>query len=108
MRTIIQQYGRVILITVIFIMFFLWIPFLVKRLDRSGDVHTRESVDNLTTEVTFYVDGVEYVTEKGMSWEQWVVSDYNRRDNGTRIFTIWDDPCNDIHKVGSVTLTSIK
>ena len=107
MRLLIQQYGRVILITVIFILFFLWIPVLTKRLGQSSNMQSNEQKENVTTDTVFYVDGVKYYTEKGMSWDEWVVSDYNRDENGARIFNVWKDPCNNNYKVGVGTTTEI-
>lgn len=41
--------------------------------------------------LNFTIDGVVYQSLEGMTWEQWVNSDYSKNNNGEKKFVIYDD-----------------
>ena len=77
MKEIIEQYGRVFLITVVMILILLFIPGLAKLVDNLGNSSIKNQKETVSDEFTFYIDGKKYKSRTGMTWDEWAGSAYN-------------------------------
>lgn len=89
MREIIEQYGKIILVTVIMIIILLLIPGMVEQIDKLGTQNAKKQRESTLNEYRFYINGKQYTIEDGMTWEDWVSSPYNT--NGFKIVTYCDE-----------------
>lgn len=79
MKEIIEQYGRIFLITVVMILIMLFLPGLIKQVDDFGSSSVSKQRDSSKDTYEFKIDGKTYEIPNGMSWKEWVESaKYNR------------------------------
>ena len=54
-----------------------------------GRVWKKLSTESATSLISFTIEGADYEAEQGMTWEEWVSSDYNRDGFSTRDGYVW-------------------
>lgn len=95
MRDLLDEFGSTIIVVFCTVMALIAIPYFKTALEDTAKntiiIEDKDYIDDSNAskeKIEFTIDGVNYLYEEGMSWQEWINSSYN-----TGGYTILYSPC---------------